>query len=103
MVLGQRRVASNTATFGRDLRAVKPGMKVIRHRPSSDVGSTVDVALGTPWTDDPEDELDDELSIVSTGDTHCSANICTACDGNLGKGCPTCKPEDYGLPSKRRP
>jgi hypothetical protein len=23
--------------------------------------------------------------------------ICAACDGNLGQGCPTCKPESYGM------
>ena len=26
---------------------------------------------------------------------------CAACDGNHGKGCPHCKPENYGLPPKK--
>ena len=29
--------------------------------------------------------------------------VCKACDGNCGKGCPTCRPENYGLPPKVKP
>ena len=86
------RPAANTATFGRDLRAAKPGLKIVRHRPSRDRFYN-GLSLGTLWT---EDEGSDELSIASLGTVHCSA-----CDGNYGRGCPHCKPENYGLPPKR--
>ena len=85
------RPASNSATFGRDLRAAKPGLKVVRHRPSRDRYYD-GVDLGTLWTDD-------EVSTASTGDTHCSADAsCQACDG---LGCPTCRPEAFGLPPRK--
>src|SRR4029077_9171218 len=30
------------------------------------------------------------------------ARVCTACDGNLGKACPTCKPRAYGIGINRK-
>jgi putative DNA primase/helicase len=63
------RPASNSATFGRDLRASCPGVRVVRHRPSRDRFYN-GLALGTRGTDDD----DDEVSIASTGDKHRSAD-----------------------------
>jgi putative DNA primase/helicase len=61
------RPASSSSTFGRDLRAARPGIKVVRHRPyRARYYSGLD--LGTVWTEEPEERL----SIESTVDTHCS-------------------------------
>jgi hypothetical protein len=30
------------------------------------------------------------------------SDVCAACDGNLGRGCPTCKPERYGMKPRRK-
>ena len=49
--LDNGRVASNSATFGRDLRAARRGLNVVRHRPSR-CRFYSGVALGTPWTED---------------------------------------------------
>ena len=68
------RPACNSATFGRDLRASCPGLRIVRHRPAR-CRLYSGLALGTLWTDDD----DEGVSIASTGDTHCIADICAHC------------------------
>lgn len=96
------RNASNQATFGRDLRAARPEVKVHRLGPRGDrtrtyVGASLAVPYGTYDTEDTE-----EVRVIGVlGNDHCITNneVCSACDGF---GCPTCQPERFGLPPKKK-
>jgi Protein of unknown function (DUF3631) len=41
-------------------------------------------------------------AVGAVGDPDGQEEVCSACDGNFGKGCPTCMPENYGLPPRRK-
>jgi putative DNA primase/helicase len=94
------RPASSKATFGRDLRATRPEIK--RSQAGSAqvptyVGITMVKCPCVPCVPCTGDESHSRDSLVSQ---HCSADVrCRACDG---LSCPTCKPEAFGLPPKKR-
>jgi hypothetical protein len=92
------RQASSRQIFGRDLKAARPELKVIRprsrdaERPRQYVGITLDRSA---------DHADQDNEVVPTvrGPLHCSADmLCGACNGT---GCPWCEPQKYGLPARR--
>src|SRR5262249_19728641 len=81
------------ATFGRDLRAVRPEIKISRPRTSEGRDRLyAGIALG--WTADRP--LQSHLDRADLGPKQCGVALpCHACDG---KGCPYCRPEKFGLP-----
>jgi Protein of unknown function (DUF3631) len=48
------------------------------------------------------DNKNKNVEDVEAVEARAGNGTCQACDGNYGQGCPTCKPENYGLPPKKR-
>jgi putative DNA primase/helicase len=102
--------AVSDATFGRDLRAAASAVRPFRPRTGvlkrpkyyagirlltdHDVFSTMD---GHRDHYDHGHQMDAPVTVV-TVTKHCSEDVCAACDG---KGCPTCKPEKFGLKPRK--
>ena len=99
------RPPSSRQIFGRDLRATRPEIKIVRPRAGAGVERPRQyVGITTGRSADHADQDDNEPDLVPTvrGPLHCGTNgksePCTACDG---LGCPTCQPEHFGMPPRR--
>jgi putative DNA primase/helicase len=93
--------ASSRQVFGRDLRAVRPEVKVTRiggHHSADRTRTYAGLTIRNIADALDADDADESCVQGVRGRDHCSNSApCAACDG---LGCPTCKPERFGLPPK---
>jgi putative DNA primase/helicase len=92
--------ASSQAIFGRDLRAARPEIRSGRPRANNPgrhrLYFGIKLFTSMDWSMDHVDQADRDGTTVQAvhGPKHSTKGICRACDG---KGCPTCRPRDFGI------